>query len=301
MQEIFRQARNLGGIRRLWLYLYLFKATMSALLVLPFFVTCDSALSRSLLSGSLLNSWDISVLAELYARKGAALPGLIMTIIAGVIVYIIVMQFLNGGLYYMIVSRKFDDTGWKDFFSECGGGFAAHVKITVLMLIAYSLLIPAGMFFVGIVGLAGGHLIGGTAAVFALFKLGIMLLILTAASTFSDSARAAAAAFPGKSFREILKVGADYFRPRLLRLVGVFLVTYIPFLIIWFLAEWLSLQSVAVLTGMIGILLEFVLFQLASAARTGQKLWYLLFLGRDFRSASPGRFLPEQVELSLES
>ena len=83
--------------------------------------------------------------------------------------------------------------------------------------------------------------------------------------------------------------------------MGVFLVTYIPFLIIWFLAEWLSLQSVAVLTGMIGILLEFVLFQLASAARTGQKLWYLLFLGRDFRSASPGRFLPEQVELSLES
>jgi hypothetical protein len=301
MQQVFVQTRSLIEIRRLWLYLYLFKATLSALLALPFFVTCDLALSQSLLSNSLLGSWDVSVLTELYSQKSAALSSLIMITVAGAIIYVTMMQFLNGGIYYILVSRKFSEAGWKGFFFECGARFRMHVKITILMMIVYSLLIPAGMFFVGLIAFAGGHLVGPPALVFNLFKLAVLLLILLAASIFSDSVRAASAAFPDKSFRETLKIGSDYFRPRLFRLLRVFIVTYVAFLLIWLVVEWLALESVNALTGTVGLLLEFILFQTAALARTGQKLWYLLFLGRDFHSASPGRFVPEQVELSFES
>ncbi|UCD94092.1 MAG: hypothetical protein JSU69_10040 [Candidatus Zixiibacteriota bacterium] len=301
MRPIFNQISSLVEIRRLWLYLYLFKATLSALLALPFFVTCDLALSRSLFSKSLLGGWDVSVLTELYSRQSAALSPLIMIIIAGAVMFVIMMQFLNGGLYYILVSRKFTQAGWRDFFSECGARFGTHVKITLLMMVVYSLLIPAGMFFVNVISFAGGHLVGTPALIFSLFKLAILLLILLAASIFSDSVRAASTAFPDKGFREILKIGSDYFKPRLLKLLRVFIITYIPFLLIWLLVEWLALQSVGDLGGTSGLFIEFVLFQIAALSRTGQKLWYLLFLGRDFRSVNPGRFVPEQVEMSLES
>ena len=301
MRSAFSQMSSLLEIRRLWIYLYLFKATLSALLTLPFFVTCDAALSRSLFSKTLLGGWDVSVLIELYSQQSAALSPLIMTIIAGVILYVIMMQFLNGGLYYIVVSRKFNDAGWRDFFAECGSRFGTHVKIALLMLIVYSLLIPAGMFFVNIISFAGGHLVGTPAFIFNLFKLAILLLILLAASIFSDSVRAASAAFPDKGFKEMLRIGSDYFKPRLLKLLRIFIITYLPFLLIWLAVEWLALQSVAVLAGTAGLFIEFVLFQIAALSRTGQKLWYLLFLGRDFHSVNPGRFTPEQVELSLES
>lgn len=301
MAEILRQFRRLFEIKSLCLFLYVFKAMMSVLMVLPFFVTFDSVLSPSHMAGNLIDSWDISVIVELLDQKGGSIGGLIAIIIVGMLIYLLLMQFINGGLYYAVVSRKFPRLNWREFFGECGVNFPAHLKITLLMMVVYSVLIPAGMFFVNIIGVAGGHLMGTPALIFTVFKLAVLLLILTAASIFSDSVRAALASYPDKKFRELLKVGADYFKPRLLKLLKVFLVTYIPFFLIWLLVEWLAMQSVNAIAGLVGIFLEFILFQMASAARTGQKLWYLIILGRDFRSVYPGRFIPEQAELKLET
>jgi hypothetical protein len=39
---------------------------------------------------------------------------------------------------------------------------------------------------------------------------------------------------------------------------------------------------------------------MASLARTGQKLWYLINVGKTYRDYNPGRFLPMQAELPLE-
>jgi hypothetical protein len=156
------------------------------------------------------------------------------------------------------------------------------------------------MFIVNMFGVFGRDLIGFPALLFMIGKLIIIFLILLAASVFSDSARAAIATDPDKSFKEILKLAGDFYRPRFTRLIGTYIITYIPFLIVWLLVEFLALKTVGGIGGLFGIFIEFLLFQIASAARTGQKLWYLYYLGAEFRENHAGRFLPRQAELKLE-
>lgn len=300
MGAILTQFRHLLNIKSLWLYLYIFKAVMAFLVALPLFITVDSVLSTSLFGKSLIESWDVSVFTELLALKSDAIAPIIFAILAGLIIYTVLMQFANGGLYYLVVSRKLADPGWKDFFAEGGVNFFIHVKITLIMLIVYALLIPAGMFFVNLLGLIGGRMSGTSVLWLMLLKFLVMMFILTAASIFSDSARAASAAYPGKNLREILRHGADFFKPRLGRLFLYYIVTYLPFFIIWLLVEWLALKATGGIGGMVGILIEFLLFQLAAASRTGQKLWYLIVLGKEFHSVNPGRFVPEQTELRFD-
>lgn len=299
MSEMLRQIRKLGAIKSLWLYLYMLKATLSALLIVPFFMTFNSVLSPSIFSRPVSHSWDLSVIVELLAERGDAIPALIMFIVVGAILYVILMQFINGGLYYTLVSGKHSPINWRDFFAECGVNFSTHMKITVLMAVVYLVLISAGMFLVSIIGVAGGKLIGKAALILMIFKLLVIMLILLAASIFSDSVRAASATFPEKTFKDVLKIGSEYFKPHLVRLLRIFLITYIPFLVIWIFVEWSALKVAGLPAGMIGIVLEFMLFQISSVARTGQKLWYLIILGRDFKSTNPGRFIPEQIEISF--
>ena len=301
MSEIIVQFRRLLEIKPLWLLIYLLKAVMAIFLVMPFYATYDSVLSSSLFSKSLIEHWDLSVIVELLSDRGNALPALLMVLVVGVIIYMFIMQFINGGLYYVVVSRRFPPLNWRDFFAECGSGFSTNIKIMLMMMLVYTLLIPAGMFFIGIISVAGGHLIGKAALIFSVFRLAIMFIILLAASIFSDSVRAAASAYPERSFREVLKIGAEFFKPRLGKLLIIFLTTYIPFLLIWGVVELLSLHSVGRIGGAVGISLEFILFQIAAATRTGQKLWYLVILGNNFNKISPGRFVPLQAELRLDS
>jgi len=143
------------------------------------------------------------------------------------------MQFLNGGLYYLMVSGEKAPVNWGIFFSECGINFPMHIKISLLMVLIYMILLPAGMFFVNVLGMMGGNLVGSSAFIMMLVKLGVLGLILLGASFFSDSLRAASAAFPDKSFGDITRIAAKYFRPRLLMLLGVFIVLFIPFVLIW--------------------------------------------------------------------
>nr|MBN2278004.1 hypothetical protein [candidate division Zixibacteria bacterium] len=299
MFEIFRQFSKVIIIRRLWLYLYLFKAIFAALLVLPFFMTVNAIAAPSPFSLTLLDHWDMSVIMELMTMTYTAAPALLMIPVVGAIIYVVIMQFLNGGIYFLMISRGFEKVDWKEFYGECGINFGAHIKITLVMLIIYSLLIPSGMFFINMAGLAGGNLIGLPAVLFALFKLLIMILILTAASIFSDSVRAACAAYPEKSIREKLKLGSGFLKLRLWRLLGIYIVTYVPFLIIWGISEWSALRVIILFPAALAILFEFVLYQLSSILRTGQKLWYLVIMGGIFRDSYPGRFLPNQIELPL--
>lgn len=300
IKGLLAQGRFLLKMRSLWIYLYLFKALLSFLIILPIFVAADSVLSTSLFGKSLLESWDVSVFTELMALKSEVIPAVMLTIFAGGVIYLTLMQFLNGGLYYLSVSRKMEAVNWREFAAEGITGFSTHIKITLIMLIVYALLIPAGMFFVSLISLIGKQMAGQSSAPLMFLNFLILISILTAASIFSDSARAAWAANPDKSFRDILKHGADFFKPRLGRLFLFFVLTYIPFFLIWLLVEWLALKATGGIGGTIGIIIEFILFQLAAFSRTGQKLWYLIVLGKEYHSADPGRFIPEQTELSLE-
>jgi hypothetical protein len=299
MIEIFKNTGKLKSVKNLWLGLYLLKATLALLFVVPFFLSINAGLSSSEFSRTLVSSWDISVMIEMFFGRGEIIPLYLLFISMAVIVYALIMQYVNGGLYYLFVSGRIKEINWHEFFAECGLRFNIHIKITVFMAIVYFLLFMAAMFVVNIIGVAGGHLIGTPALILMIFKMIIIFLVLLAASIFSDSVRASAAAYPEKQFGELLKIASSYFRPAMGKLVRIYIITYLPFLAIWALTEWLSLQSVGLIGGFLGIFIEFILFQLASSVRTGQKLWYLICFGGDFHEKHEGRFLPQQAKLAL--
>ena len=300
MIPVLKQFRGLLILRPMWLSLYLFKAFMALLISIPFFMTIDSSLSSSIFGRSLLTTWDMSVFIELFTLKGDAVAPLLMAVFTGAVMFIALMQFINGGLYYTVISRRFNPIVRRDFFAECGINFGTHVKITLIMIIVYALLIPAGMFFVNIISFAGGNIMGVPALLFTLFKLLIMLIILTAASIYSDSARATAAAHPDKGLKDILRKASEFYKPRLISMLGAYLITYLPFVVIWLVVEWLSLIVTGSSGGMLGIIIEFILFQIAAISRVGQKLWFLVFFGHEYHAVDPGRFLPQQTELKFD-
>jgi hypothetical protein len=297
--KLLGQFRNLIKIKKLWLYLYLVKAILSFLLILPFYMTFNGELASSLFSKTITRQWDMSVILEMLFRSSDFIPAYILMLFIGAVIFVTLIQFLNGGLYYVMVSGKSSKINWSEFFAECGTNFGTHVKITLLMGLIYLILIPAGMFFVNAIGMIGGTLIGKMALVLSLIKLLFLVLILLAASTFSDIARATSSAFPQKRFGELLKIAADYFRPRIFSLIKYFILTWLPFFIIWIAVESAALGIIGWSLGIIGIGIEFLLFQISAVSRTGQKLWYLLIIGNDYRRANPGRFQPEQVELDF--
>jgi len=300
IKGLYRQLLILPEIRLLWIGLYLLKLAMALVIIAPFFLGANANLAVSDFARSLISSWDVTVLVELFGTNTNLMSYLVLSILVGLTIYLVIMQFLNGGIYYLMVSRKFTRIDGTEFFAECGRSFRYNIYITVMMIpILFIMLISANVF-VNIISLASNDLIGSPAVFMMLIKFGIILLILLMTSVFADAARAAATAYPEKSFREVLKIAADYFRPRFLRMTLAFILTFVPFFILWLLVERTSLIAVGAFGGFIGITVEFLLFQLSSFVRTGQKLWYLTYLGQDFRSRYQGRFIPEQVELGLD-
>lgn len=300
MIDILKRVLRLWDLKHLWRSLYIFKLALSVIFALPFFITGNVLLSSSTFSEGLLKAWDMSVLIELIVQAGDALPALLFMLFGSILIFVILKQFINGGLYYMVVSGLAPDIRRREFFAECGAGFTMNIKITLLMIAIYLVLIPAGLFIVNIIDIARSDSIGLSAMILAIVKLVIILLILLAASNFSDSARASATAYPDKNLREIIKIAADFYRPRIFRLLGIFLTTFMPFVLIWLFVEWAALRLIGWSPGIPGLILEFLLFQFAAVSRVGQKLWYLMVLGREFRLVNQGRFVPRQAELNFE-
>jgi hypothetical protein len=297
--DVLRQIPRLIQLRRIWFSLYLVKAVLAFLFVIPFYLTTNSILASSSFSKSLLQEWDLSVIIELFSGRGEMIPVYIISFLIGAIVYLLIVQFINGGLYYIMVSGKSIDENGREFFAECGANFGRHLKITLLMLPIYLVLFVAGMSVINILDLVGKNIAGAGVMVWLIFKGGILMLIMLAASIFSDSTRAASAAFPEKGLRELFKAGAVFFRPEWLKLLWLYIITYFPFVLIWLLTESIALLITGHLPGAFSIFIELLLFQLSSLTRTGQKLWFLILLGKQYKTLCPGRFLPEQAELSL--
>lgn len=298
--DIVRHLTDLGRLRRLWAGLFILKLAFGLLLVLPFYLTVNSVLSTSVYSRALTESWSPGIVLELFGGRGELIPMYLAVIFFTALFYLAVMQYVNGGLYYLMISGRYHEIDWREFFAECGVCFGMHLKITMLMIPVYILLFVAGLFFVNIISLAGGDIIGTPVLIMNGLKIVILCLIMLAVSVFSDSARASAAAYPEKSFRAVLSTAADYFRPVFTRMAVVFVITYLPFLIIWLVTETLAWKVIGLGWGMVGVVFEFILFQLSAVARSGQKLWYLSVFGRDFRGKNQGRFLPQQTEMSFE-
>jgi len=299
MKFIFSNISKLFSLRLLVVFLYLIKLIFALAIVLPIFIAIDSSLAFSVLSNSVLQHWDMSVIMEIVNTDTGALLPSVTIIISGLILYILIMQFINGGLFYLIGMGNYNNINWREFFAECGVNFGFHLRITLMMALVYLLLLPACFVAANFIGLYGADYIGLWARVFFLLKIGIIFLILTVASTFSDTARFAGAAFNGAPIKQILSKAAGFYRPRLFKLVGIFILTYIPFVAIWLLVEYFALKISGTYPGWIAVFIELILFQIASFSRTAQKIWYLINVGYLYRQHDPGRFQPKQTELSL--
>jgi hypothetical protein len=247
----------------------------------------------------LILDWDLSVIIELFSGRGELIPAYLISIIIGGLIYLIVMQFLNGGIYFVIVSGNCNPLKWREFFAECGMGFITHIKITLMAALIYLIMLPVGFFLVNMVGILMAKLFDISSLMILATKFGIFALIFLAISIFSDTVRATFTAAPDKQLIELIRVAFIYFRPQLLRLMGTFLITYLPFMAIWIFVEWTAIHVVGFFAGIVGILIELILLQIASFTRTGQKLWYLTYLGQEYRTYNPGRFSAMQAELPL--
>jgi hypothetical protein len=299
MREIFRHLSNLPKIKNIIILLYLVKAVLSGLLIVPIFLSNNAILGSSSISRSLLEDWDMSVILELFSGRSEVALIYLLYIICGGLVYLLMMQFLNGGIYYLAVSGRFPRHEKNEFFNECGYNFINNLKISGIMIMVYLILFPAGMFLTNMAGIFIGDGSGLSIILATMLKLGIMAIVFLLASIFSDTARAAVAANPEKSVGDIVRTAAMFYRTNFLRLLGAYFTTYLPFLLIWGIVEILAIQTTRIPTGIAGVLFEFALFQVAALARTIQKLWYLLYLGKEYKIYNPGRFTPEQAELEL--
>ena len=131
----FKQMGRLLRIKDLWFGLYILKAGLALLMIIPFYLVNNAVLSSSLFSKSLLSNWDISVLIEMFIDRGELIPQYLIFVFVGAVIYVAVMQFVNGGLYYLFVSGQIEKPDWRQFFAECGMGFNINIKITIMMIL----------------------------------------------------------------------------------------------------------------------------------------------------------------------
>ncbi|MCX6827159.1 MAG: hypothetical protein NTV06_07845, partial [candidate division Zixibacteria bacterium] len=137
MVIVIKQLKKLIHIKSLWLSLYLLKAILSLLLIIPFYLGVNSFAASSSFVRKLITEWDFSAVVELFSGRTEIIPIFLITLLSGAIAYIIIMQFINGGLYYIIVSGNLKPVNWREFFAECGANWGMQVKITLLMFLIY--------------------------------------------------------------------------------------------------------------------------------------------------------------------
>ena len=258
--------------RRLWLYVYLIKLGLALVVTIPALITLQSALDNTLYSTPLLKEWSLKVIGELIAQRPFVLGNSIIALIVFTVVAILVRQFLNGGIYKTYSSAHHVDK--TEFFSAGVGQFSVHLRITGLMALGYLISFGVGVWFASFVGriiAAAAPEAGGAA--FAVW-LGVIGLFLTPAIAFSDTLRAASVHADKVTMRPLLVDAFAFFRSRWVELVGVYLILFVPFLVIWAIVETSALLVTGALANKVGIVAELLLFQACSFLRTGQSLLF---------------------------
>jgi len=256
--------------RRLWLYLYLVKLGLALVITIPALVTVQSALDNTLYSSPLLKEWSLKVIGELIAQRPFVLGNSLIALVAFTLLAAIVRQFLNGGIYLAYSSGQ--RVNKKDFFAAAGERFSVHLRITGLMAIAYLICTGVGIWFGSFVGrivVAAAPEAGGVG--FAVW-LSVIGLFLTPAIAFSDTLRAASVYSRGATVRQLLTEAFVFFRSNWVKLIGVYLLLFVPFAVIWVIVEKSALVVTGALANKVGVVAELLLFQVCAFMRSGQSL-----------------------------
>ncbi len=136
--------------QRLAVRLWAFNVTFSLLIVMPLIVTIHGHLAHSFAADSMRQRLDIFWLTDFSYRYLDAAPAFLGLALTGVVLYLFLSVFLNGGIIGSL-NRPETKTTPGDFYHDCGLYFWRFFRLCLLAVPVYLLVL--GVFYRLIVSL----------------------------------------------------------------------------------------------------------------------------------------------------
>ncbi len=263
---------NLGRNLGMWWGLYLAKLALAMLVALPLLVQIHADLETSRYAAPLLKEWSFGVIAELAGTRPNLTTSFVLFLLMVAILALVVKQFLNGGIYSSFLQNR--ALSMRAFFSECAAQFAGNIKISLLMAPIYLIALIAGTYLARLVpgGLLGRF--GNALAYVTILKYIVIYVLVVLTSILSEFVRIRFCANPDSRIADCMKAGLNFYRAHWVQSIGVYGVYFIPFVLLWLGIERLALLVTGGFQNMAGVVIELILFQVCSLARTGQSLLF---------------------------
>ncbi len=270
LHAVARALQKFHGLTRLWFWLYLGRLSLALIATLPVLAVVSSDLDRSIFGQLLAGTWSLDILTELVlAHPGMVTYFVFLLIFLGAAA-LIVKQFLNGGIYHSLVAGRTLPS--QEFFTQCARDFDPHLRVTLVMLPLYAGL---GLLASFATRICPPDLFGpqGTGGMLSLgVREAILWTILILGSIFSDFMRLSLTLTPSRPVAAYWRTAMSLSRRIGVQSIGAYAAFYLPFVIFWILIEIIAVQVTGALPNGLGVILELILFQLCSFARSGQSL-----------------------------
>ena len=150
--------------------------------------------------------------------------------------------------------------------------FTGNLKISLLMAAIYFVLGVLGLFFGAMVPEGPFRQFSAVSLAPVFLRGAVLYIFVIFGGVLSDLMRLRLSANPSTALRDIFRETWDTYRRHFVKLIGVYYLFFVPFVIIWVVIELLTIRVTGALAGVIGVLIELALFQLCSFLRTGQSL-----------------------------
>lgn len=288
----------LGQYRRLWYGLFGLKLGLARVITLPALILIQSEVDYSLMAKELLGSWSIDVIVELVLAKTNVLSAGVIFLAAFSMLVFLIRQFLNGGIYGTIWSRK--PLQRERFFGLSAVHFADHLLISLGMLVVYGVLLLIGVALASFTGFLARSLDAGIPLFGSLVRLATIYLVVVLGVVYSDTVRLRKSARPEEPLPKSFKEAFNFYRRHFVQLVGIYLVFYVPFLLFWLAIEGLALVVTGGLENMAGVVLEMLLFQLCAFLRTAQGLLGIAGISAIIREETKIQVIPTHHEAPVD-
>jgi hypothetical protein len=250
--------------------LYLGKLGLAIIFTFPIFVMTNGALSQSSYARPLLREWSLDVFIELTHAVPNVFTTMVVVLMFYLVLAFVVKQFINGGIYRSLSQRR-RLTG-RDFFAASGELFVANLKISLLMAAIYLVLGLTALMLGSLVPEQPFRRFGFVSLVPGLLRIALLYVFFILGTILSDLSRLRMAVGSTQSLRDVFRSGWEIYRTHFVQLIGVYYLYFIPFALVWVVIELLALQVTGSMSGLIGVVIELVLFQICSFLRTGQSL-----------------------------
>lgn len=269
--------------RNHWLGLWAVKLLFALAVTLPILILIQSRLDHSAFAQILLGEWPADVIVELIFTGENIFSASLLFMLTIVALGFLFKQFLNGGIFDCLVNRAAPTR--QRFFAQSSVMFLQHLTISAWMLLIYFLLFLTAMFIGEMVTSAARRLIPELDLTRFVLRVGVTYLVIIVGVVYSDLVRIhrtrvlQAKALSGGEERFGLAGMGDSFKAaytilvrRGLKIFGMYLAFYLPFILCWLAVEGLALIVTGGLSNMLGSIIEFALFQACALVRVWQSL-----------------------------